>query len=166
MKGLLYAGTETGVYFSPDDGAHWQSLQLNLPTSPVHDLAVKDDDLVAATHGRAFWILDDVSPLRQANSAIAADDFHLYQPATAIRLHFPDEVDRKRPVGDNPPKGAILDYYLKAKPATKKRSRSRSSTRKASACAGSPITRKARRSNRPSGPTARSRRICCPTKRV
>ena len=119
VKGLLYAGTETGVYFSVDDGAHWQSLQLNLPTTPVHDLAVKDDDLVAATHGRAFWILDDVSPLRQASSAIAAEDFHLYRPATAIRLHFPDEVDRKRPVGDNPPKGAILYYYLKAKPADK-----------------------------------------------
>jgi hypothetical protein len=85
----------------------------------VHDLAVKDHDLVAATHGRSFWILDDVSPLRQADSAIAASDFHFYQPATAIRLHFSDEVDRKRPVGDNPPKGAILDYYLKAKPAEK-----------------------------------------------
>ena len=119
MKGLLYAGTETGVYFSADDGANWQSLQLNLPTSPIHDLAVKDDDLVAATHGRSFWILDDVSPLRQANSAIAAEEFHLYQPVTAIRLHFPDEVDRKRPVGDNPPKGAILDYYLKTKPGEK-----------------------------------------------
>jgi len=119
VKGLLYAGTETGVYFSADDGTHWQSLQLNLPTSPVHDLAVKDDDLIAATHGRSFWILDDVSPLRQANSAIAGEDFHLYQPATAIRQHLPDEVDRKRPVGDNPPKGAILDYYLKTKQAEK-----------------------------------------------
>src|SRR5450631_1750956 len=119
MKGLLYAGTETGVYFSIDDGAHWQSLQLNLPTSPVHDLAVKDNDLVAATHGRAFWILDDVSPLRQANSTVAADDFHLYQPATATRLHFPDQVERKRPVGDNPPKGAVLYYYLKSKSVDK-----------------------------------------------
>ena len=119
VKGLLYAGTETGVYFSIDDGANWQSLQLNLPTSPIHDLAVKDDDLVAATHGRSFWILDDVSPLRQASANIAGDDFHLYQPATAIRLHFPDAVERKRPVGDNPPKGAILYYFLKAKPAEK-----------------------------------------------
>jgi photosystem II stability/assembly factor-like uncharacterized protein len=119
VKGLLYAGTETGVYFSTDDGAHWQSLQLNLPTTPIHDLAVKDNDLVAATHGRSFWILDDVTPLRQASSAIAADDFHLYQPATAVRLHFPDTVDRKRPVGDNPPKGAILYYYLKSKPTGK-----------------------------------------------
>jgi photosystem II stability/assembly factor-like uncharacterized protein len=119
VKGLLYAGTETGVYFSLDDGTHWQSMQLNLPTTPIHDLAVKDNDLIAATHGRAFWILDDVSPLRQASAAIANDDSHLYQPATATRLHFPDAVERKRPVGDNPPKGAILYYYLKAKPADK-----------------------------------------------
>jgi hypothetical protein len=107
------------VYFSIDDGAHWQSLQLNLPTTPIHDLAIKDDDLIAATHGRSFWILDDVSPLRQASANIASDEFHLYQPATATRLHFPDQVDRKRPVGDNPPKGAVLYYYLKSKPAEK-----------------------------------------------
>jgi len=119
VKGLLYAGTETGVYFSADDGAHWQSLQLNLPTTPIHDLAVKDNDLVAATHGRSFWILDDISPLRQANAAIASEDFHIYQPAAAIRLHFPDAVNRRRPVGDNPPKGAVLYYYLKSKPANK-----------------------------------------------
>jgi photosystem II stability/assembly factor-like uncharacterized protein len=118
-KGLLYAGTETGVYFSVDDGAHWQPLQLNLPTTPIHDLAVKDDDLVAATHGRSFWILDDVSPLRQASAAIAGEDFHLFKPATATRLHFPDAVERRRPVGDNPPKGAILYYYMKSKPSEK-----------------------------------------------
>jgi photosystem II stability/assembly factor-like uncharacterized protein len=117
VKGLLYAGTETGVYFSIDDGAHWQSLQLNLPTAPIHDLAVKNSDLVAATHGRSFWILDDVSPLRQLSTKIADEDFHLFQPAPATRLHFPDQVDRRRPVGDNPPKGAILYYYLKSKPA-------------------------------------------------
>ena len=119
VKGLLYAGTETGVYFSTDDGAHWQSLQLNLPTVPVHDLALKDNDLIAATHGRAFWILDDVTPLRQLNSNITSQDFHLFQPSPTVRLHFPDQVDRRRPVGDNPPKGAIIDYYLKAKPAAK-----------------------------------------------
>ena len=118
-KGLLYAGTETGVYFSNDDGAHWQSLQLNLPTTPIHDLAIKDNDLIAATHGRSFWILDDVTPLRQANSSIAAESFHLFQPSPAVRLHLPDQVDRRRPVGDNPPKGAVLDYYLKAKPGDK-----------------------------------------------
>ncbi len=68
-KGLLYAGTELGVYFSLDDGAHWQPLQLNLPQSPIHDLVVKDDDLVVATHGRSFWVLDNLTPLRQLNAA-------------------------------------------------------------------------------------------------
>jgi photosystem II stability/assembly factor-like uncharacterized protein len=119
VKGLLYAGTETGVYFSIDDGVNWQSLQLNLPNSPIHDLAIKDSDLIAATHGRSFWILDDVSPLRQASATIAGEDSHLYRPATATRLHFPDQVDRKRPVGDNPPKGAVFYYYLKTKPGDK-----------------------------------------------
>jgi len=119
VKGLLYAGTETGVYFSIDDGAHWQPLQLNLAIVPIHDLAVKDSDLVAATHGRAFWILDDVNPLRQARARIADEDFHLFQPGSATRLHFPDQVDRRRPVGDNPPKGAILYYYLKSKRSDK-----------------------------------------------
>ena len=119
VKGLLYAGTETGVYFSIDDGAHWQPLQLNLPTTPVHDLAMKNNDLVAATHGRSFWILDDVSPLRQAATVNTSTDAHLFSPATATRLHFPDAVDRRRPVGDNPPKGAILYYYLKERSAPK-----------------------------------------------
>jgi photosystem II stability/assembly factor-like uncharacterized protein len=119
VKGLLYAGTETGVYFSADDGAHWQPLQLNLPTVPVHDLAIKGDDLVAATHGRAFWILDDITPLRQAAGVPAGAEFHLFQPETAIRLHLPDAVERRRPVGDNPPKGAVIDYYLKSKPGEK-----------------------------------------------
>jgi photosystem II stability/assembly factor-like uncharacterized protein len=118
VKGLLYAGTELGVYVSVDDGAHWQPLQLNLPTVPVHDLAVKDGDLVAATHGRSFWILDDVSPLRQAAAGISAGGFHLFNPAPAIRLHYPMEVQRRLPVGDNPPAGAIIDYYLADKPAS------------------------------------------------
>ena len=116
-KGLLYAGTELGVFFSLDDGAHWQPLQLNLPVTPVHDLIVKDDDVVAATHGRSFWILDDVSPLRQASNAAAGGDFYLFQPAPAVRLHYPSEVERRLPVGDNPPAGAVIDYYLRSKPA-------------------------------------------------
>ncbi len=110
-RGLLYAGTELGVFVSFDDGATWRSLQLNLPVSPVHDLVVKGDDLVAATHGRAFWILDDITPLRQAGTETG--DLTLLTPETAVRLHYPDQVDSRRPVGQNPPAGAIIDYELK-----------------------------------------------------
>ena len=116
-KGLLYAGTELGVFYSSDDGAHWHPLQLNLPTTPVHDLIIKDNDLVAATHGRSFWILDDVSPLRQAVDGLPAESFHLFHPAPAVRLHYPSQVERRLPVGDNPPAGAVIDYYLKSKPS-------------------------------------------------
>src|SRR5262249_44040260 len=99
-------------------GGHWQPLQLNLPVTPIHDLAIKDDDLVAATHGRSFWILDDVTPLRQIDAAATSlPDVRLYRPEAAYRLHFPTEVNRRRPVGDNPPNGAVIDYFLKAKPA-------------------------------------------------
>jgi photosystem II stability/assembly factor-like uncharacterized protein len=115
-RGLLYAGTELGVFVSFDDGAHWQRLQLNLPTSPIHDLVVKDDDLVVATHGRSFWVLDDVSPLRQLNKQSLQADVILYQPQTALRLHYPEEFDKRQPVGDNPPPGAIINYYFKAAP--------------------------------------------------
>jgi photosystem II stability/assembly factor-like uncharacterized protein len=116
-KGLLYAGTELGVYTSLDDGAHWQPLQLNLPVTPIHDLVVKDDDLVVATHGRSFWILDDVTPLRQIDGSAPPPEARLYRPQAAYRLHFPEDVNRRRPVGDNPANGAIIDYFLKAKPA-------------------------------------------------
>ncbi|HEY4282435.1 MAG TPA: hypothetical protein VGM62_05160, partial [Chthoniobacterales bacterium] len=116
-KGLLYAGTELGVFVSFDDGAHWQPLQLNLPVSPIHDLVVKDDDLIAATHGRSFWILDNVTPLRQINPGAAAGDAFVYQPQTALRLHYPNEFDRRQPVGDNPPAGALIDYYFKTAPS-------------------------------------------------
>ncbi len=114
--GLLYAGTETGVFVSFDDGAPWQKLQLNLPPSPVHDLVVKDNDLVAATHGRAFWILDDLTPLRQITPDSAKAATLLYRPEPAIRLYYPDSVDTQQPVGENPPAGALIDYYLKTKP--------------------------------------------------
>jgi hypothetical protein len=114
-RGLLYAGTERGVFVSFDDGGHWQKLQLNLPASPIHDLVVKGDDLVVATHGRAFWILDDITPLRQVENA--GGDVVFYKPQTALRLHYPDDVDTRRPVGENPPSGALIDYVFKAKPA-------------------------------------------------
>src|SRR5438876_7344872 len=115
-RGLLYAGTELGVFVSFDDGAHWQRLQLNLPVSPIHDLVVKDDDLVDATHGRSFWVLDDLTPVRQVNAQSAQADMILYQPQTALRLHYPEEFDRRQPVGDNPPAGVIIDYYFKTAP--------------------------------------------------
>ena len=115
-RGLLYAATETGVFVSFDDGQHWQDLQLNLPRSPVHDLVAKGDDLVVATHGRSFWILDDVTPLRQVAEAAAVPGAFLYKPENAYRLYYPDSVDMHPPVGQNPPAGALIDYYLASAP--------------------------------------------------
>ncbi len=117
-RGLLYAGTERGVYVSFDDGDHWQSLQLNLPVTSMRDLAVHQDDLIVATHGRSFWILDDVTPLRQITPAVAASAAHLFRPAPAWRLRRDTYTDTplppEEPAGRNPPDGAILDYYLRA----------------------------------------------------
>jgi len=116
-RGLLYAGTERGVYVSFDDGANWRPLQLNLPTAPIHDLVVKNDDLVVATHGRSFWILDDVSPLRQFSDDVAKQDVHFYSPATAYRVQASSEEPPKPIlVGQNPPAGAIIYFYLKSVP--------------------------------------------------
>jgi hypothetical protein len=115
-RGMLYAGTELGVFVSLDDGAHWQPLQLNLPVSPIHDLVVKDDDLVVATHGRSFWVLDDITPLRQLETQSPQADIILYQPQTALRLHYPTEFDKRQPVGENPPPGTIINYYFKTTP--------------------------------------------------
>jgi photosystem II stability/assembly factor-like uncharacterized protein len=116
-KGMLFAGTENGIYISFDDGAHWQSLKLNLPTTPIHDLAVKDNDLLAATHGRAFWVLDDISPLRQMTPTGAGEEVHLYQPSSAVRFRGPGfTLPASVPVGANPPAGVVIDYALKAAP--------------------------------------------------
>jgi photosystem II stability/assembly factor-like uncharacterized protein len=117
-KGLLYAGTEMGVFVSFDDGGHWRPLKLNLPTVPVHDLMVKDDDLVVATHGRAFWILDDVSPLRQYSEELAQKSEHLYAPSTAYRIQAGASNPRhpSKVAGQNPPAGAVIYYYLKDAP--------------------------------------------------
>ena len=115
-KGLLYAGTERGVFVSFDDGAHWRSLQINLPIVPVHDLIIKNDDLVLATHGRAFWVLDDVSPLRQFADSVAQEDVHLYQPATAYRIHSGESPTHLSFAGKNPPNGAVIYYNLKQAP--------------------------------------------------
>jgi photosystem II stability/assembly factor-like uncharacterized protein len=120
-KGLLFAGTELGVYLSFDDGDHWQPLQLNLPVTPVHDLVVHDDDVVVATHGRSFWILDDIAPLRQITPAISSSGAHLFAPSTAVRVRRSVNADTplspEVPAGANPPSGAILDYFLQAEPA-------------------------------------------------
>jgi hypothetical protein len=113
-RGLLYAGTETGVFVSFDGGANWQSLQLNLPVVPVHDLVVKDDDLVAATHGRSFWILDDLTPLHQLDERVASAKFYLFKPRDAYRLRG---ISAEAPgLGKNPASGTAVYYYLKEKP--------------------------------------------------
>ena len=114
QDGLLYAGTETGVYVSFNDGVSWQKLQLNLPTSPIHDLMVKDNDLVVATHGRSFWILDNLEPLRQLSEAVGKTDVHLFEPSPAYRYRG-GGFGGGRLVGENPPNGAILYYFLRDK---------------------------------------------------
>jgi photosystem II stability/assembly factor-like uncharacterized protein len=115
-KGLLYAGTETGVWISFDDGAHWQALQLNLPVTPIHDLIVHNDDLVVATHGRSFWVLDNIAPLRQLNAAVANEPAHLFAPATAWRTRFGHYRARRYSIGENPLEGAYIYYWLKDAP--------------------------------------------------
>ena len=120
-KGLLFAGTETGVYVSFDDGDLWQSLQLNLPHTSMRDLTIHGNDLIVATHGRSFWILDDILPLRQLTAGLANSPAYLFQPATAYRVRRSTYTDTPlppdEPAGQNPPDGAIFDYYL-AQPAS------------------------------------------------
>ncbi|MGE5761900.1 MAG: VPS10 domain-containing protein [Gemmatimonadota bacterium] len=122
--GLLYASTDTQVWVSFDDGEHWESLRLNMPAISVRDIQVKDDstclcaDLIAGTHGRGYWILDDVTPLRQVAQARSASDGYLFRPATAVRVRFgtnePTPWPPEVPAGENPPPGGIIDYYLGA----------------------------------------------------
>jgi len=144
-KGLLYAGTETGLFLSFDDGATWQQFQLNLPVAPIHDLLVKDGDLIAGTHGRSIWLLDDLAPLYQMTDAIADADAHLFTPRASARhrvgIDWSSDLPGKNyvggfggafvvdktpenavvrtylDVGKNPPAGAIVTYRLKQKPA-------------------------------------------------
>ena len=146
--GLLYAGTETGILVSFDDGGSWISLQRNLPIVPVYDLAVKGTDLVAATHGRSFWVLDDLTPLHQITKEMTEAPVHLMQPGVTVRLRSPspgrklasgkqyrlslgadvtyteavgpagDRVRRFLDAGETPPAGVIIDYHLKEKPSS------------------------------------------------
>ncbi|PYU67751.1 MAG: hypothetical protein DMG49_17890, partial [Acidobacteria bacterium] len=120
-KGLLYACSEKGVYASFNDGDDWQPLQFNLPVTSVRDLVVHENDLVVATFGRSFWILDDVTPLRQMDSHVAAADAWLFRPQTAVRMRPGSDqgtpVPMDEPLAANPPEGAALDYFLKDKPS-------------------------------------------------
>jgi photosystem II stability/assembly factor-like uncharacterized protein len=120
-KGLLYAGTERGIYFSFNDGEQWQPLQLNLPVTPIHDIAIqaREKDLVVATHGRSFWILDNLTPLYQLNDEVAKANAYLFQPRETYRV---GGFSFDRPglaLGKNPPNGAVIYYYLKNKPKEK-----------------------------------------------
>jgi photosystem II stability/assembly factor-like uncharacterized protein len=120
IKGLLYAGTELGIYVSFNDGEQWQPLQLNLPVTSVRDITIHEDDLIIATHGRSFWILDDITPLRQM-SAQSVSGPRLYKPSMAVRIDndvfLGSPLPPEEPVAKNPPDGAIIDYYL-PNPAT------------------------------------------------
>ncbi len=118
--GLLYASTEKGVWVSFNDGGHWQSLRRNMPTVPVHDLVIKDNDLVLGTHGRSFWIMDDISPLRQLATAVTEKKAHLYKPSDAYRIDWGGGFripgagyGGETPMGQNPPSGAVIYYQLK-----------------------------------------------------
>jgi hypothetical protein len=120
-KGLLFAGTETSVWVSFDDGDHWQTLQLNLPHTAMRDLWIHENDLIVATHGRSFWILDDITPLRQLAESMVNSDAYLFNPELAYRVRRstnPDTpIQPDEPTGENPPDGAILDYFF-AQPAS------------------------------------------------
>ncbi len=115
-KGLLFAGTERTVYVSWDDGDHWQSLQLNLPPTSVRDLVIHQDDVVVGTHGRSFWILDNIRPLRQLTSEVVSAPAHLFAPQLTYRVRRTNGTDTplppEEPAGQNPPDGAIIDYWL------------------------------------------------------
>ena len=117
-RGLVFCGTERAVYVSFDEGDSWQPLQLNLPATSMRDLAIKGDDLIVATHGRGFWVLDDITALRQMDAAAAAAGAYLFRPAAAVDLPGASEqgtpLPKDEPQAENPPAGAIVDYYLKS----------------------------------------------------
>jgi photosystem II stability/assembly factor-like uncharacterized protein len=117
-RGLLFAGTERAVYVSFDDGDHWQSLRNDMAPSSVRDVIIKDDDLIAATHGRGFWIMDDITPLRQLQTKALSSDAYLFKPQTATRVRWSMNPDTPLPpdfpAGENPPDGAVINYYLQS----------------------------------------------------
>jgi photosystem II stability/assembly factor-like uncharacterized protein len=115
-RGLLFAGTERAVYVSFDDGGHWESLRLNMGATSIRDLIIKGDDLCVGTHGRGFWILDDITPLRQLQDFIVKAPAHLFKPQAAVRVRWNTNSDTPLPpdvpAGENPPDGAVIDYYI------------------------------------------------------
>ena len=115
-KGLLFAGTERSVYVSWDDGDHWQSLQMNLPPTSIRDLVIHHDDVVVGTHGRSFWILDNITPLRQFSPEVRSASAHLFAPQLTYRVRRNNNTDTplppEEPAGENPPDGAMIDYWL------------------------------------------------------
>ena len=115
VEGLLYAGTEWGMFISFDDGNSWQSFQLNLPITSIRDLQVKENDLIAATHGRSFWMIDDLTPLQQLNKEITNKNFYLFKPDKSYRMHQSGGWGRanSKLVGENHPNGVIINYYIK-----------------------------------------------------
>lgn len=117
-RGLLFGGAELGVVVSFDDGDHWQPLQLNLPPCSMRDLVIHEDDLIVATHGRGIWVLDNIAPLRQLTDEVARSDVHLFRPGDAFNIAPPGEFGtpqpRDEPLAENPPYGAMIDYYLKS----------------------------------------------------
>jgi photosystem II stability/assembly factor-like uncharacterized protein len=121
QRGLLFAGTERGVFVSLNDGDDWQSLQLNLPAVSMRDLEIHGDDLIVATHGRGFWVLDNITALRQINDAVANSEAFLFKPADAINMAAGNEygtpLPKDEPFAENPPSGAIIDYWLKSAPS-------------------------------------------------
>jgi photosystem II stability/assembly factor-like uncharacterized protein len=117
-RGLLFTGTERSVFVSFDDGDHWQPLRLNLPPASMRDLAVHGDDLIVATHGRGFWVLDNITPLRQIDNDVARADAYLFRPGRTINTIPGSDngtpMPRDEPLAENPPNGALIDYYLKS----------------------------------------------------
>jgi hypothetical protein len=117
-RGLLFAGTERGAFMSLDDGENWEPLQLNLPVTSVRDFEIYGNDLIVATHGRGFWVIDDISSLRQVTPAVLAADAYLFKPGDAINVQQGGDngtpLQKDEPQATNAPNGAVIDYYLKS----------------------------------------------------